>query len=205
MEGKVNLSTFRETCLMGKSLIQGVRRDRRRQGSGEHDGANFRGEVSFWQFHDRSGLITYSGADAIVLMDLKQDEAEEAAKDLVEWFGVSTRLHCETPEARLTRLIVAHGEAKPGEIKAVGVGCDVADEESVKAAFAKIKAEFGRVDVSFRSASHFVQSEHVADNDCPDLRDRSRYRRELHCARIPDAEDPEADRHQYHGHLALRS
>ena len=62
-----------------------------------------------------------------------------------------TRLRCETPEARLMRLIVAHGEAKPGEIKAVGVGCDVADEESVKAAFAKIKAEFGRVDVSFRS------------------------------------------------------
>ena len=49
----MSLSISRKTCLMGRSLIQGVRRDRRRPGSREHDGADFRREVSFWQFHKR--------------------------------------------------------------------------------------------------------------------------------------------------------
>lgn len=47
----------------------------------------------------------------------------------------------------LTR-IVEHGEAKEGEIYAMGLGCDVASEESVKATFQKIEEEYGRIDVS---------------------------------------------------------
>jgi NAD(P)-dependent dehydrogenase (short-subunit alcohol dehydrogenase family) len=44
---------------------------------------------------------------------------------------------------------VAHGEAQPGEIHAVGYGCDVSSEQSVKETFAKIESEFGgRIDVS---------------------------------------------------------
>ncbi|CAD6573735.1 MAG: hypothetical protein TREMPRED_000898 [Tremellales sp. Tagirdzhanova-0007] len=74
-----------------------------------------------------------SGADKVVLVDLKQGEAESAAKDLVDWF-------------------VTHGEAKDGEIQAVGLGCDVSSEESVKATFAKIKDVFGRVDVLVTAA-----------------------------------------------------
>ena len=46
-----------------------------------------------------------------------------------------------------------HGDAQPGEIKAIGLGCDVSSEASVKATFAKIKEEFGRVDVSLLSHS----------------------------------------------------
>ena len=43
---------------------------------------------------------------------------------------------------------VTHGEAKEGEIEAVGYGCDVSSEDSVRETFAKIKERFGRVDVS---------------------------------------------------------
>lgn len=74
-----------------------------------------------------------SGADKIVLIDLKADEASDAAKDLVDWF-------------------VTHGEAKNGEIDALGLGCDVSSEDSVKEAFGKIKERFGRVDVCVTAA-----------------------------------------------------
>lgn len=82
-----------------------------------------------------------------MLIDLKQAEAEAAAKDLVDWFGV--QLLCFT--SRADRICaVTHGEAKEGEIHARGIGCDVSSEESVKAAFAQIKQEFGHIDVSMR-------------------------------------------------------
>lgn len=42
---------------------------------------------------------------------------------------------------------VEHGEAEKGEIYAMGLGCDVASEESVKATFQKIEDEYGRIDV----------------------------------------------------------
>lgn len=35
----------------------------------------------------KRSLTPSSGADAIVLIDLNQADAENAAKDLVEWFG----------------------------------------------------------------------------------------------------------------------
>ncbi|ORY24658.1 putative d-arabinitol 2-dehydrogenase [Naematelia encephala] len=85
-----------------------------------------------------------SGADAIVIIDLKQEDAEHAAKELVDWF-------------------VEHGEASPGEIKAIGLGCDVSDEASVKAAFATIKKEFGRLDAMITAAGiveNFVAHEY---------------------------------------------
>lgn len=74
-----------------------------------------------------------SGASAIVLVDLKKEEAEAAAKDLTDWF-------------------VEHGEAAPGEIQAMGLGCDVASEESVKSTFAAIKQKFGRIDTLVTAA-----------------------------------------------------
>ena len=61
-------------------------------------------------------------------MDLDGKLAQEAAKDLEEWF-------------------VSHGQAKPHEIEAIGVGCNVANEDEVKAAMAKIIEKFGRIDV----------------------------------------------------------
>jgi NAD(P)-dependent dehydrogenase (short-subunit alcohol dehydrogenase family) len=48
---------------------------------------------------------------------------------------------------------VEHGEAAPGEIQAMGLGCDVANENSVKETFQAIKDKFGRIDVSYESYS----------------------------------------------------
>ena len=50
------------------------------------------------------------------------------------------------PSQQLT-IVVEHGEAKPGEIQAMGLGCDVASETSVQETFAAIKEKFGRIDV----------------------------------------------------------
>jgi D-arabinitol 2-dehydrogenase len=86
-----------------------------------------------------------SGADSVALIDLKQEDADSAAKDLTDWFGVYLCNDCNCADRRT----VKHGEAQPGEIHAVGYGCDVADETSVKDTFAKIEKDFGgRIDVS---------------------------------------------------------
>lgn len=45
--------------------------------------------------------------------------------------------------------LVKHGEAEEGEIHAVGYGCDVSNENSVKETFSKIESEFGgKIDAS---------------------------------------------------------
>ncbi|RXK42607.1 d-arabinitol 2-dehydrogenase [Tremella mesenterica] len=88
-----------------------------------------------------------SGADAIVLIDLRKEDAELAAKDLTDWF-------------------VEHGEAKPGEIRALGLGCDVANEQSVKDTFAAIKEKFGRLDCLVTAAGiveNFVAHEYPTE------------------------------------------
>lgn len=74
-----------------------------------------------------------SGATDIVIMDLNEADASKSAAELAEWF-------------------VSEGQAAPGEITALGLGCNVADEESVKAAFARVKEKFGRVDTLVTAA-----------------------------------------------------
>jgi hypothetical protein len=74
-----------------------------------------------------------SGCDSVVIMDLDGELAKTAAKDLEDWF-------------------VQHGEAEEGEITAVGMGVNVADEDSVKAAFDAVVEKFGRVDVLVTAA-----------------------------------------------------
>ncbi|OCF33268.1 d-arabinitol 2-dehydrogenase [Kwoniella heveanensis CBS 569] len=74
-----------------------------------------------------------SGANAIVLVDLKKEDAERAAEDLVKWF-------------------VENGEAEEGEIQALGLGCDVSDEASVASVFATVKEKFGRLDAVVTAA-----------------------------------------------------
>lgn len=88
-----------------------------------------------------------SGATQIVILDLNQAEADTAARELAEWF-------------------VAEGEAAEGEIEAVGLACNVADEESVKAAFGAIKDKFGRLDVLVTAAGiveNFVAAEYPTE------------------------------------------
>ncbi|SCV73749.1 BQ2448_6179 [Microbotryum intermedium] len=74
-----------------------------------------------------------SGSNAIVILDLDQGLAETAAKDLVDWFE-------------------EHGQAEKGEISAIGLGCDVADEKNVQDCFAKIVEKYGRIDVLVTAA-----------------------------------------------------
>jgi len=61
-------------------------------------------------------------------MDLDKDMAIQAAKDIEEWF-------------------VSHGQAKPHEITALGIGLDVSNEDAVKDAFKQVVNKFGKIDV----------------------------------------------------------
>ncbi|KAG8702450.1 hypothetical protein FRC09_004729 [Ceratobasidium sp. 395] len=74
-----------------------------------------------------------SGCTSIVLMDLKQEDAQQAADDLVKWF-------------------VDHGDIEPGAVTAIGLGCDVSNEDSVKAGFEAVVKRFGKVDALVASA-----------------------------------------------------
>jgi len=71
---------------------------------------------------------------------------------------------------------VTHGEAKEGEIEALGLGCDVSSEDSVKVTFGKIKDRFGRVDVSFHHHTCSLRGLMLLSG----LRDCRGHRRELH-------------------------
>jgi NAD(P)-dependent dehydrogenase (short-subunit alcohol dehydrogenase family) len=55
----------------------------------------------------------------------------------------------------LAERAVEHGEAAPGEIEAVGYGCDVSNEARVKEVFASIKERFGRIDCLVTAAGSF--------------------------------------------------
>ncbi|WVN85660.1 uncharacterized protein L203_100809 [Cryptococcus depauperatus CBS 7841] len=88
-----------------------------------------------------------SGANAIVLLDLRQEDVDRAAKELVDWF-------------------VENSEAAPGEIKAVGLACDVSDEKSVQKAFESVKEQFGRLDAVVTAAGiveNFVAHEYPTE------------------------------------------
>jgi len=74
-----------------------------------------------------------SGSNSIVIVDLIEEQAQKAAEELTAWF-------------------VEHGEAQPDEIQAVGFGCDVSNEDSVKHTMQRIVDKFGRIDALVCSA-----------------------------------------------------
>jgi len=47
---------------------------------------------------------------------------------------------------------VKNGEAEEGEIRAIGIGCDVSSETSVKSAMAEVVDTFGQIDSLVASA-----------------------------------------------------
>ncbi|QRW02184.1 Enoyl-(Acyl carrier protein) reductase [Ceratobasidium sp. AG-Ba] len=106
-----------------------------------------------------------SGCTNIVLMDLKQEEAQQAADDLVKWF-------------------VDHGDIEPGAVTAIGMGCDVSKEESVKEGFEAVVKRFGKVDAMVASAGIV---ENYSAFDYPTARIRLLYDINVHgaffCAR----------------------
>ncbi|KAI9465966.1 hypothetical protein BJY52DRAFT_1112030 [Lactarius psammicola] len=76
-----------------------------------------------------------SGCGSIVILDLKQSEAESAAEELVH-FAVSE----------------ASEQLKDDTLKVVGLECDVSSEASMEKAFTRTIETFGRVDVVVASA-----------------------------------------------------
>lgn len=77
--------------------------------------------------------LVESGANALAIIDLDEEVSKQAAKDVEDWF-------------------VKHGGAKKGEVKAIGLGCDVSNEDSVKNAMQNVVNEFGHIDVLVNSA-----------------------------------------------------
>jgi D-arabinitol 2-dehydrogenase len=74
-----------------------------------------------------------SGSNSIVILDLQEELAQQAARDLVQQ-------------------MVEHGEAKPDEVEALGIGVNVSDEAAVERAFKAIVDKFGRIDVLVTAA-----------------------------------------------------
>lgn len=88
-----------------------------------------------------------SGANQIVILDVDQKQAEVAAAELVEWFE-------------------ENGQTKKGEVTAVGLGCDVSNEEQVKSVFGQVVDRYGRVDVLVTAAGiveNFPATDYPAD------------------------------------------
>lgn len=77
--------------------------------------------------------LVESGANALAIIDLDLETSKQAAKDVEEWF-------------------VEHGGAKKGEVQAIGLGCDVSNEEQVQAAMQAVVDRFGRIDVLVTAA-----------------------------------------------------
>lgn len=63
-------------------------------------------------------------------------------------------------------IIVENGEAQKGEIEAIGLGCDVSNEASVKQVFDTVKERFGRLDAVVTAAGiveNFVAHEYPTE------------------------------------------
>lgn len=74
-----------------------------------------------------------SGSNGVAIFDLDAKQAQQAAVDIEDWF-------------------VQHGQANKGEIKAIGLGVDVSNEDNVKEACQKVIEQFGRIDVMITAA-----------------------------------------------------
>ena len=124
-----------------------------------------------------------SGANSIIILDLDEALAKQAAVDLVDWFE-------------------EHGGAKKGEISSIGMGCDVGNEQQVQDCFAKIVDQYGRVDVLVTAAGivgKLAQSSPSSEHHLtalPSLRELPGYR-------IPRREVPQADVDQRRGLILL--
>jgi len=77
--------------------------------------------------------LVESGANALAIMDLDEKIAQQSAKEVEEWFE-------------------QHGGAKKGEVQAIGLGCDVSNEDQVKSTIQQVVDRFGKIDVLVTAA-----------------------------------------------------
>lgn len=74
-----------------------------------------------------------SGSNTLAILDLSGEEAENAAKEAVQWFE-------------------EHEDVEKGKLNVIGVECNVADEKSVQNAMNKVHKHFDRINVVVNSA-----------------------------------------------------
>lgn len=77
--------------------------------------------------------LVESGANALAILDLDPEISQQAARDVEDWFE-------------------QHGGAAKGEVQAIGVGCDVSNEQAVKDAMQSVIDKFGKIDVLVTAA-----------------------------------------------------
>lgn len=77
--------------------------------------------------------LVESGANALAIMDLDEKIAVQSAKEVEEWFE-------------------QHGGAKKGEVQAIGLGCDVSNEDQVRSTIQQVVDKFGKIDVLVTAA-----------------------------------------------------
>ncbi|KAL0946832.1 hypothetical protein HGRIS_013001 [Hohenbuehelia grisea] len=75
-----------------------------------------------------------SGCTSLAVLDLKESEAQRAADELI------------------SEASSVYPEGTPKDLNIIGVGCDVASEESLKRAFGTVNSTFGRLDAAVASA-----------------------------------------------------
>ena len=108
-----------------------------------------------------------SGCTDLAILDLKEDEAQAAAEELIKAacgqyhsFHSPLRLHprlhhpptlSDVSELLLIRCEV-DSEMEPSDYRVMGVGCDVSSELSVQQAFRRVMDTYGRIDSVVASA-----------------------------------------------------
>ncbi|KAJ9125271.1 hypothetical protein QFC22_000226 [Naganishia vaughanmartiniae] len=98
------------------------------------------------------------GATQVAILDLRKEDAAQAAKEMVAKFGKKTiarLLLLHRPAQNMFRSLGLSfslsleeaGEYEKGQLEVLAVACNVSSEESVEQAFAQVMQRFGRIDV----------------------------------------------------------
>jgi len=126
-------------------------------------------------------ITFHRGCTSLAILDLKEEEAQAAAKEVVEWFGELSheRSYLRTSDQGITE---KHGEVEPGTIEAIGYGCDVSKEDSVQAVFQEIVDRWGKIDTVVASAG---MSADLILGRAVTILFVYRYRGKLFCIQIP--------------------
>lgn len=88
-------------------------------------------------------MTLHSECTKLVIMDLKKEDADATATELVQAFE-------------------EHGKPK-GSIEVIGLGVNIAEEKSVQEGFKAVMDRFGQVDVAINSAGF---AENYPATDC---------------------------------------
>lgn len=98
------------------------------------------------------------GCSTLAIVDLKQEEASNAAQELSSYACCAwNKLCCACSHPRSA----ATSGLTPSDVNFIGLGCDVSSEISVQKAFSEVINTYGRVDSVVASAGKFPPSSSV--------------------------------------------